>query len=186
MTRIKGSKLSSKLVFVRHAYGEETLERVINAMSADDRPLISGVADLRWYPSDLYERLVQTICRVAARGDETVYDRMGAETAEHQLSNIYAAFRRGDLVRTLKNMVPMHSHMNDPGHMEVDSSRNCECTITVTEPRSTAVASCRISRAFYGRVAELAGAADVHVTERTCTALGNDACRFVIEWGAHS
>ncbi len=186
MTRIKGSKLSSKLAFVKHAYGEEMLDQVINTMSTDDRPVISDVLDLRWYPSDLYERLVQTICRVAAHGDEAVYDRMGAETAEHQLTNIYASFRRDDLVKTLKNMVPMHSHMNDPGHMEVDSSRDCECTITVTEPRSAAVESCRISRAFYGRVAELSGATDVHVTERTCTALGDDACRFVIGWAAHN
>lgn len=181
MSQIKGSKLTSKIAFVRRAYGDAMVERVIEALPAADQPLLRDVLDIRWYPSALYDRLVQTICRVAANGDETVYDRMGIESADLQLNNIYAAFKRSDLVKMFKNMVPMHAHLNDPARMQVDSSRDDECTIVVTQPRSTRI-GCRISRAFYRRVAEIAGAEDVRIRERTCTAEGDDACRFVLHW----
>lgn len=181
VANIKGSKLTSKIAFVRDFYGQATVERVIASLSAADRAQIETLVDLRWYSSDLYDRLAEAICTVAAGGDESVYDQMGNRSAEHQLSNIYAAFKRSDLVKMFRNMVPMHAHLNEGGIMEVDSSHEDECTITVTAPKSTHV-GCRISRAFYRRVAELAGAAAVVVDERTCTARGDDACRFVIRW----
>ena len=64
--------------------------------------------------------------------------------------NIYAAFRRADLLKTLKNMVPMHSHINTPAHMEVQELGGDECTIIVEQPKSSRIA-CRIARAFYRR-----------------------------------
>lgn len=54
----------------------------------------------------------------------------------------------------LKNMAPMHAHMNDPGKMEVLTPNDATCSIIVSEPKSSA-AACRVSRAFYKRVAEL-------------------------------
>lgn len=184
MSQIKGSKLTSKLAFVRRVYGEPMVARVVAALPESDRRLIETLLDGRWYPSEMYDRLLEAICRVAAGGDEGVYDRIGVESADLQLNNIYAAFKRDEIVKQMKNMVPMHSHLNQPGHMKVDSSHEGECTIVVTEPKSTPIA-CRISRAFYRRVAELAGAENVRVSETTCTANGGDACRYVVEW-AHA
>lgn len=179
MAKVKGSKLSSKFSFLRSEFGEAMAADVLAAMSEADRAELSSIIDLRWYPIELYDRLLHAIVRVAGRGDEAILDRAGAHSAEHQLSNIYSAYKRDELVRMLKNMVPMHSHMNDPGKMEVTTSGPATCTIVVTEPRST-LASCRVSRAFYQRVAEIAGAKDVRVSEPTCTARGDDACRFEI------
>ncbi|HSP34556.1 MAG TPA: hypothetical protein VLU46_09600 [Thermoanaerobaculia bacterium] len=99
----------------------------------------------------MYDRLLEAICGVAAGGYEGVYDRIGVESAELQRNNIFAAFKRQE---------------------KADSSHEGECTIVVTEPKSTPIA-CRISRAFYRRVAALAGAENVRV-ETTCTATSNN------------
>lgn len=98
MARIKGSKLTSKLEFLRKVYGDEMVPHVLEALDPEAREALLDVSLLNWYPSELYDWLAAAICRVAARGDETVYDRMGADTAEQQLSGIYAAFRRDDVV----------------------------------------------------------------------------------------
>jgi predicted hydrocarbon binding protein len=179
MANVKGSKLSSKLTFVREQFGPAAHETLLARVSAADRAALANVIDLRWYPFELYDRLLRAVVTVFGNGDEALLDRMGAHSAQHQLSNIYAAYKRDELVRMLKNMVPMHSHMNDPGHMQVVTDAGGVCTIVVTEPKSTA-AACRVSRAFYKRVAELAGAPNVRVEESTCTARGDDACRFEI------
>jgi predicted hydrocarbon binding protein len=179
MANVKGSKLSSKLSFVQQRFGPGAVERVLQVMSASDRAELSNIIDLRWYPFELYDRLLHAITNTNAAGDEAILDQMGAHSADHQLSNIYSAYKRDELVRMFKNMVPMHSHMNDPGRMEVSTAGDATCTITVTEPKSTA-AACRVSRAFYRRVAEIAGAKSVRVVEPACTSRGDAACRFEI------
>jgi predicted hydrocarbon binding protein len=181
MARIKGSKLTSKLDFVEQTYGKETVGRVLEGLGPDDRDSLRDVSLLAWYPSTLYDRLAEAICRFAAGGDETIYDRIGADSAERQLSTIYSAFRSHDVLQALKNMAPMHAHMNDPGRMEVTSGGPGECTIVVKAPRSTLL-DCRISRAFYRRAVELSGAGAVTVEEPTCSARGDAACRFQIRW----
>src|SRR5450759_2903862 len=181
MARIKGSKLTSKLEFVQQAYGDEMVPRLLEVMSREDQESLRNVSLLAWYPSFLYDRLAEAICRVAAGGDEKVYDRMGTDSAERQLSTIYVAFRRDDALKTLRNMVPMHSHMNDPGLMEVTADGPGQCTIVVKEPKSTLL-GCRVSRAFYRRAVELSGGEAVTVAETSCSAQGDDACRFQIRW----
>ena len=179
MAQIKGSKLSSKLVFLRQQFGESGVERVLAAMSDADRAALKSVIDLKWYPFDLYDRLLGSIVATVGGGKESILDRLGESSADHQLSNIYAAYKRDELVKMFKNMIPMHSHMNDPGQMEVVTTGPAACTIVVAAPTSTPTA-CRVSRAFYKRVAEISGATDVRVEETTCTGRGDAACRFEI------
>jgi predicted hydrocarbon binding protein len=176
---VKGSKISSKLAFVEKHYGPQALQQLLGSLSSEDRASLANVIDLKWYPFELYDHVLRAIVSVNAKNDESVLDRIGAHSAEHQLNNIYSAYKREDLIRMFRNMVPMHAHMNDPGQMEVTIGGAAACTIIVTEPRSTASA-CRVSRAFYKRVAEMAGAKDVRVNETTCTSRGDDACRFEI------
>lgn len=178
MAKVKGSKLGSKLVFVREKFGAAAAEKVLGAMAPADRAELANIIDLKWYPFELYDALLRTIVSVHGN-DERLLDEIGRHSADHQLSNIYSAYKRDELLRMLKNMVPMHSHMNDPGRMEVSASGSATFAIIVTEPKST-MAACRVSRAFYQRVAELAGARNVRVTESACTARGAEACWFEI------
>jgi predicted hydrocarbon binding protein len=179
MANVKGSKLSSKLAFVEQRFGHSAVEALLSGMPVADRDELKNVIDLRWYPFELYDRLLRAIVEITAMGDDGILDEVGAHSADHQLSNIYSAYKRDELLRMFKNMVPMHSHMNDPGRMEVLTSGTATFTIVVAEPKSTA-AACRVSRAFYRRVAELAGAR-ARVTEPACTARGDSACRFEID-----
>ena len=179
MANVKGSKISSKITFVKNRAGDAGVERVLKAMSAEDANELRAIIDGRWYPFALYDRVLHVIVREIGGGSEAILDEIGAHSAEHQLTGIYAAYRRDDLVRMLKNMAAMHAHMNDPGRMEVTTHDRSECTIVVTEPKSTE-AACRVSRAFYKRVAELAGGKHVRVDEPSCTARGDAECRFEI------
>lgn len=183
MDQVKGSKLTSKLEFVRHHFGEEALAGVLESLPAEDRAVLGRVLPVGWYELALYDRLIRAVCAVAAGGREEVYDRMGVDSAERQMSDIYGGYLKHDLLKTLENMVPMHAQLNRPGAMAVEAGPGTACTIVVREPRSTA-ASCRVSRAFYRRVAELSGVTGVEVAERTCTARGDDACRFTVRWQA--
>jgi len=188
MAEVKGTKITSKLEFVRQRYGAEALERVLAALPPAHREAVAHALPIGWYDLAAYDELVESICKVAAQGDTAVYDLMGADSAERQMGTVYGAYLKQDLLRTIENMVPMHGQLNRPAEMRVEraadgSGPGHACTIVVRAPRSTA-AGCRVSRAFYRRVAELSGVRDVSVAESTCTSRGDDACRFHLRWSA--
>jgi predicted hydrocarbon binding protein len=181
MSKVKGTKISSKLAFVKDKFGEEALSNVIASMLVSDQEILHFLLDTGWYPIELYERVLRAICKVAAGGDMSIYSKIGEHSAEHNLNNAYRAFRSKDPIKLLENMVPMHSMLNDPGEMEVIKEQEGRCVIKVTKPRSTNII-CRISRAFYQRVVELCGASNVRVLETKCSGRGDEFCQFDISW----
>lgn len=180
--RVKGTKLSSKLTYVKETYGDEALSRVLDALPPEDRKQLHLVLDLAWYPFDLYQRLLQSIVTSAAGGDAAVLERIGEHTADLQAKGAYRVFfRSGDPATVLERMAPMHSLLNDPGEMEVVRTGPRQASIVVRQPPSTQEL-CRVARAFYRRSLELAGAREVMVREPECSARGGACCRFELRW----
>lgn len=183
MSKVKGSKISSKLAFVRDIYGEAALEEVKKSLDLGDQEALRMVLDTNWYSIELYERVMRAICRTAAGGDESVYAKIGRHSAEEVLENTYRVFRGKNPVDLLNKMVPMHSMINDPGEMRVESNGERQCTIKVLKPRSTLMI-CQVARAFYQRAVELCGGMSVQVREVQCSGKGEPLCRFDITWHA--
>ena len=181
MANVKGSKISSKLAFVRDEYGDEMVTEVVRSLGPADQESLRMILETGWYPIELYERVMKAICKTAARGDASVYARIGHHSAEEVLTKTYRIFRGRSPVDALNKMVPMHAMMNDPGEMEVVSQSEGQCTIKVLKPRSTETI-CRVANYFYERAVELCGGANVRVREVKCSARGATFCQFDITW----
>lgn len=181
MDRVKGSKITSKLAFIDQQYGPARRTEVAAAMSPEDQHALRLVLEVGWYPLPLYARLLETMGRVLAPGDPSLYARIGRHTAEHQFSHAYKAYRASDVAEMLENMVPVHAMLNDPGAMAVRMEGPEHAVILVTQPPSTPTI-CAVSRAFYQRAFELHGARAVSVSEPECSGRGQPACRFEIRW----
>src|SRR5688572_28832081 len=156
MTKVKGSKITSKLAFVKEHYGEQALDSLLASQSDDDAQALQGVIEIGWYSQDLYERLLKAISATLAGGDEAIFTRIGHHSAQHLINSTYKVFQAKDPLRLLKNQVPMHSMMNQPGEMAISSNGPGHCTIKVASPRSSPVI-CQCARAFYHKAVELCG-----------------------------
>lgn len=182
MAKVKGTKITSKLAFVKDELGEEAETRVLEALSEEDREAVRTALGLGWYSHELYERVIRAVVDAGAGGDERVLDRMGAHTAEVQSRGAYGVyFRAKDPQGLLESMVPMHSMLNDPGEMALEPQGEGHLSILVRQPEGTPQV-CRLSRAFYRRAVELCGARDVTVRELECSGSGAPACRFEVRW----
>lgn len=182
MPRVKGTKLTSKLAFVRERYGEEGVTRLLEGLDPSDAAAVRTAVGVGWYPIDLYERLVAAMVETVGRGDEALLDRVGEGTAETQAAGAYKVyFRAKDPAALLESMAPMHAMLNDPGEMAVERRGDRHVSLVVRAP-ATSARVCRIARAFYRRSVELAGGRDVTVGEVQCLARGGDACCFEIRW----
>jgi predicted hydrocarbon binding protein len=178
---VKGSKISSKLAFVRDSFGQATLDKVIQSLSLADRAELRMVLDTGWYSLELYDRLLKAICNTAAGGRQEIYARIGRHSAELVLQQTYKAFRAKDPAGVIAKMVPLHSLLNDPGEMEVVSDAPNRCRVLVKKPISTE-ASCTVARAFYQRIVELCGGESVRVIETKCSGRRDRFCQFEISW----
>jgi hypothetical protein len=181
MTKVKGSKITSKFSYLKSKHGTQSKAEVLAALDEGDRQALRLVLDVGWYPQELYVRLLSAICQTLGGGDEGIYAQIGEHTADHQFSHNYRAYHAGDLKETLENMVPLHSRLNDPGAMEVSLPEAGRATIVVSAPTSDPVI-CAVSRAFYRRALELHGVHDVQVRETECSGRDDRRCRYEIRW----
>lgn len=180
--QVKGTKIKSKLAFVENTYGEETLQRVVEKLSPEDRRVLKSVLDVAWYPIDLYYRLLEAIVEVAGAGDPRVLDRMGREAAEYQAEHAYGAyFRSKDPRSLLESMIPMHAQINKPGTMEIVDGGERRLSLVIGAPPTTLLA-CRVAKSFYQRAVELVGGSAARVVESACQARGDGHCRFDVRW----
>ncbi len=185
MAKVKGSKISSKLGFVRETYGEEKVTAFLRSLPLQDQEQLRILLNSGWYPIELYEQVMEAICDIVANGDEMIYEQMGRHSAEEILNGTYKAFRGKNPMALFDNMAPMHAMLNSPGRLEVISTGATQCRIKVFEPRST-LRICRVAKHFYERAAELSGGTAVSVSEPSCSGKGDAYCQFDISWQSQS
>ncbi|MGD2114744.1 MAG: DUF2378 family protein [Acidobacteriota bacterium] len=181
--QVKGTKITSKLSFVRDVYGDDWAQRVLDSLAPEDREQVRTALEIGWHPRDLYERVIEAIVNGPGGGDERVLDRLGRHNAERQAEGAYAVYYRSkDPLAVLQGMAPMHRMLNRPGEMTVERQGDRHLTIIVSEPTGSP-AVCRIAAAFYRRSVELAGAREVTVREVECSSQPEeDCCRFEVRW----
>lgn len=186
MARVKGTKITSKMEFVRDAFGEDGVRQVLDALGPDEREQVRRALEIGWYDQELYDGLIQAILAGPGDGDERVLDRMGTYSAERQSEQVYSVyFRSRDPQQVLDSMTPMHRMLNDPGDMAVERRGDGHLSLVVREPPGNAT-SCRVARSFYQRAVELCGVEGVTVREVECSGAGAGRCRFEVRWATPS
>ena len=182
ISKVKGTKIKSKLAFLEQEYGASIVERVLDSIEPGNRSSLSSVVDLGWYEISLFERLLGAIVDVVGKGHEQILERIGHHSAGNLSEHAYKVYyRSGDPETVLQKMVPIHTSLNDPGEMEVVKRRDRELSVIVTEPRGSLL-SCKVARAFYQRSVELCEVSGVVVEEPRCSAKGDALCEFVVTW----
>ena len=181
-SKVKGTKITSKLTFLREEYGDAMAQSVLESLAQDDRLKLEAAVDLGWYEISLYETLVGAIVEVAGKGQEEILERIGHHSAGDLSQHAYKVYyRSGDPETVLQKMVPIHASLNDPGEMEVVKHRDRRLSVLVTKPRGSLL-HCKVARAFYQRSVELCGVSNVVVEEPRCSARGDALCEFVVTW----
>ena len=182
MSKVKGTKIKSKLRFLEDEYGIGAVDEVLAGLAATDRARLRSVVDLGWYDMEIFAKLLDAIVQVIAKGNEEILERMGRYGAEDLSLHAYKVyFRSGDPEVVLSKMIPIHASLNDPGEMEIERLHDKQLNVIVKAPRS-ADSHCRVAGAFYRRSVELCGVANVSVEETACSAQGAPACVFRVSW----
>lgn len=180
-SRVRGDRVTSKLTFIKDTYGEPVLTSVMEAIDSGDRLTLENVRPSGWCGLELYDRLLTTICKIAANGDKSIYKELGRHSCEYTFSTNYAAFRPSDPMDMLTKLGSVYYLRNYPAEIYVTSETDGRCTIRILQPRATA-AICKVTRAFYERTAQLCGGRNVQMHEPSCAAEGDLYCQYELVW----
>jgi hypothetical protein len=183
MQQIKGAVLKSRLSFVQDHFGKEGLERVLAALPEGDRRTLKMLFTSNWYPFELGKSLDDGIVRVLGGGRPEFFERLGAASAEKNLSTIHSGFiTRSDAHGFLAKSPSFYSLYYETGRREYTPVGPKEGVFTTHEAETYSAPDCLTVVGWYRKALEMCGVAGVKIVEEECRAKGGKVCRYRVKW----
>lgn len=183
MQQIKGSVLKSRLAFVEQHGGRDAVERVLQALPPDDRNTLRNLVAIQWCPFELGERLDEAIVQVMGNGRPEFFERLGAASAETNLTSVHKAFLApGDPHAFLAKAPQIYRLYYHTGRREYEKTGEKEAVLTTREAETFSAPDCLTVVGWYKQALVMCGATGVRIVEEECRARGGTACRYRISW----
>jgi uncharacterized protein (TIGR02265 family) len=183
MIRVKGSVLLARLEMAKETAGPHGLERVLTALSAEDRTALQHILSTQWYPFELGKRLDQAVVDELGGGRVSYFERIGEASAEKNLSTVHKAFLRvGDPHAFLSRTPAIYSFYYDQGRREYTYVGPKEAVLTTFDAETFSASDCATVIGWYRHALVMCGATSPVVTEEECRAKGGAVCRYRLRW----
>jgi hypothetical protein len=181
---VKGSALTSRLLWVRLNHGEHGMKRVMAEASSPLRAIAEqGAVRARWYPLPLFLELNRLIDRIFGAGDDVLTRELARYSADANLTTIYRLFYKVGTVRWVLSRAPRLWGLHyDAGSLAVRYLGPREVEIEVVEFPTPDRVHCLAVMGWTERSIELSGAANVVTQEVQCRTRGDLRCRFRLRW----
>jgi len=184
-SRIRGHILLSRIKYVRDVAGEAGFEKVLAALPAGDREILTGMVPLvSWYPLALNLRLDAAIAAVLSPRDKNrVFLELGRASAEKNLKGVHRTYvREGDPHHLLAAAPLIYAAYYAVGRRTYQRTGDREAVLRTWDAESATVADCLTVVGWHHRAIELCGGRDVQVVEIQCRARGAPHCEYRCEW----
>ena len=121
MANVKGSALSSRVLWVQLGHGAAGVERLVAQCSPDLRASIEmGISKAKWYPFEQFVEVNEVLDRLFGKGDLGLVKALGRYGADANLKTIYRLFYKvGTVHWILGRAVRLWSAHYDSGFLEV-------------------------------------------------------------------
>jgi uncharacterized protein (TIGR02265 family) len=183
MQEVKGSVLKSRFAMIEDLGGAAAVERVLAAMTPEDRAALKTVVAIGWYPFDLGTRLDDAIVKTLGGGRPEFFEKLGAASAEKNLTGAHKSFLApGDPHRFLSRAHAVYAAYYKSGHREYERTSDKEALLTTYEAATFSVPDCLTVVGWYKKALEMCGCAGVKVVEEECRARGGKVCRYRASW----
>lgn len=183
MQQVKGTVLKSRLAFVQDHFGAEGLEKLLASLSQADRDALRMVLPITWYPFDLGKRLDDAIVQVLAGGDQSFFERLGAESAQKNLTTFHKAFLTpGDPHAFLGKAGTIYGLYYEKGRREYEKTGEREGVLRTYDAETFSAPDCLTIVGWHRHALEMCGVKNPRVVEEECRASGGAMCRYRLSW----
>ncbi len=184
VANVKGSALSSRVLWVQLGHGAAGVERLLAQTSPELRANIEmGVSKAKWYPFEQFVELNVTIDRLFGRGDLGLVKQLGRFGADANLTTIYRLFFKvGSPQWILGRSVRLWSAHYDSGFAEVAMRGPKAAVMRIRGFATPHRAHCLSVAGWAERSIELSGGKRAIVEESNCRTRGDDLCTLEVTW----
>lgn len=184
MANVKGSALSSRVLWVQLGHGAAGMARLLAACSADLQGSISaGIGKAKWYPFEQFVELNVVIDRLFGQGDLALVKPLGRYGADANLTTIYRLFYKvGTAHWILGRAVRLWSAHYDSGYLEVMTRGPKTAVLRIRNFATPHEVHCLSVAGWCERSIELSGGDNVQVTEPLCRTRGDELCQIEATW----
>jgi len=182
--KIRGSVLLSRKAFVEEHFGKGAWSRVLDHLSEDDRTFLKKtMVHVGWYPFEIGQRLDQAIVDVLGKGNLSVFEQIGAESAKKNLTQNQNAFLTpGEPQKFMAQAKMIYDFYYDTGYREYKKTGPNSGVMTTHGAETFSAVDCLTVIGWYKEALKLCGAKNVRMTEESCRAKGGSCCRYVVSW----
>jgi hypothetical protein len=181
--QIKGAVLKTRLAFVQDHSGKEGLEQVLAALPQGDQRTLRLLFTSNWYPFELGKRLDEAIVRVLGGGRPEFFERLGAASAEKNLSTIHSGYlTRGDAHGFLSKSPSFYALYYETGRREYTPVGPKEGVFTTHDAETFSAPDCLTVIGWYKKALEMCRVSGVSIVEEECRAKGGTVCRYRVRW----
>jgi hypothetical protein len=184
VANVKGSALSSRVLWVQLNHGEAGLQRLLPQCSAELRSTIeTGIHKAKWYPFDQFIELISTIDRLFGKGDLSLVDELARYGADANLTTIYRLFYKvGTAHWILGRAVRLWSAHYDSGYLEVLTRGPKTAVLRIRGFETPHKIHCMSVMGWARRSIELSGGNKVTSQETKCRLGGDEFCQLDTTW----
>ena len=184
MANVKGSALSSRVLWVQLNHGEAGMQRLLQQASPELRATIEGpVHKAKWYPFDQFIELITTIDRLFGKGDLSLVRELARHGADANLTTIYRLFYKvGTTQWILGRAVRLWGAHYDSGYLEVLTRGPRTAVLKMRNFDTPHPVHCMSVLAWAQRSIELSGGKNVKSAETKCRTRGDDWCQLESTW----
>ena len=126
-------------------------------------------------------------CGSWARAAPTFFERLGAASAEKNLTSLHAGYLTpGDPQAFLAKAPQIYSVYYESGRREYTATAPNAGVLTTYDAETFSAPDCLTVVGWYRKALEMCGAKNVSVTEEECRAKGGAVCRYAVSVGVRS
>ena len=184
MANVKGSALSSRVLWVQLNHGEAGITRLLPQCSLELRASVeAGIHKAKWYPHEQFIELITTIDRLFGKGDLSLVEELARFGADANLTTIYRLFYKvGTTHWILGRAVRLWSAHYDTGYLEVMTRGPKTAVLRIRGYHSPHAVHCMSVMGWAKRSIELSGGKRVVSAETKCRVKGDELCQIESSW----
>lgn len=184
MPNVKGSALTSRILWVQLEHGESGMNKLLaEASPALRATLEAGVHKARWYPFEQFIELNVALDRIFGSGDLGLIKPLGRFGADANLTTIYRLFYKvGTTHWILARAVRLWSAHYDSGHLQVLTRGPGTAVLRILGFAQPDRVHCLAVAGWAERSIELSGGRSVVLEEPMCRVRGDEWCQLEATW----
>ena len=183
--QLKGSAYLSTMKFIDSHFGADGRKRVLDALSEEDRALLSGlVVAIGWYPLAPFPRLLRAMEQELGKGDLSLVTERGAWAAVNDMKTVHRVllkFVSVDWVIDKGTNLWPNFHTSGRWTVKRDAD-NKRVVATLHGLGVVDEAMCATLKGWIIGLISLAGVKDPIVEHVECRARGAHACVYHVDW----